>query len=61
MIRTLLILTAVSFIVAMVCLAAAFAIVGGPFWIDNNGQFHRADFSDVSVVRRIPAPRQCHT
>ena len=59
MIRTLAILTAVSLIVAIVCLAAAFAIVGGPFSIDDSGHFHRATWSDVSVERHrlSPAPQ----
>jgi hypothetical protein len=58
MIRTLVILAAVSFVLAVVCFAAAFAIVGGPFYIDDNGQFHRTGWAEVSVVRHIvlPAP-----
>ena len=52
MIRTLVILTGVSLVVAIVCFAAAFAIVGGPFYIDDDGQFHRTGWSDVSVVRQ---------
>jgi hypothetical protein len=58
MIRTLVILAAVSFVLAVVCFAAAFAIVGGPFYIDDNGQFHRTGWTEVSVVRHIvlPAP-----
>jgi hypothetical protein len=51
MIRTLFILAGVSLVVAVVCFAAAFAIVGGPFYIDNDGEFHRTGWTDVSVVR----------
>ena len=58
MIRTLVILAAVSFGLAVVCFAAAFAIVGGPFYIDDEGQFHRTGWAEVSVVRHqvLPAP-----
>jgi hypothetical protein len=58
MIRTLVILAAVSFVLAIVCFAAAFAIVGGPFYIDDEGQFHRTGWAEVSVVRHqvLPAP-----
>ena len=58
MIRTLVILTGVGFIVALACFAAAFAIVGGPFYIDDSGRFHREMWTDVSVVRQpVPTPR----
>lgn len=58
MIRTLVILAAVSFVLAVVCFAAAFAIVGGPFYIDDDGQFHRTGWAEVSVVRHqvLPVP-----
>jgi hypothetical protein len=56
MIRLLVILTGVSLVVAIVCFVAAFAIVGGPFYIDDEGQFHRTGWSDVSVVRQHVAP-----
>jgi len=56
MIRTLFILAGVSLVVAVVCFAAAFAIVGGPFYIDNDGEFHRTGWTDVSVVRHQIAP-----
>jgi hypothetical protein len=58
MIRTLVILAAVSFVLAVVCFAAAFAIVGGPFYIDDDGQFHRTGWAEVSVVRHqvLPTP-----
>ncbi|MGH7021999.1 MAG: hypothetical protein ACREEB_00250 [Caulobacteraceae bacterium] len=56
MIRTLVILTGISFVVALACFAAAFAIVGGPFYIDDEGQFHRTMWTDVSVVRHQLPP-----
>lgn len=60
MIRTLVILAAVSFLLTVVCFAAAFAIVGGPFYIDDEGQFHRTGWTDVSVVRHQVVPLQSH-
>lgn len=59
MIRTLVILAAVSFVLTVVCFAAAFAIVGGPFYIDGDGQFHRTGWTDVSVVR-VHTPQIAH-
>ena len=62
MIRTLVILAAVSFVLTVVCFAAAFAIVGGPFYIDDEGRFHREMWTDVSIVRQqaLPTPtRHC--
>jgi hypothetical protein len=56
MIRLLVILTGVSLVVALVCFVAAFAIVGGPFYIDDDGQFHRTGWSDISVVRHQVTP-----
>jgi hypothetical protein len=56
MIRTLVILAAVSFVLTVVCFAAAFAIVGGPFYIDDEGRFHREMWTDVNIVRVHPAP-----
>ncbi|MGA2952080.1 MAG: hypothetical protein ABSD80_07595 [Caulobacteraceae bacterium] len=57
MIRLLVILTGVSLVVAIFCFVTAFAIVGGPFYIDDNGQFHRTGWSDISVVRQpVEAP-----
>jgi len=58
MIRTLVILAAVSFVLTVICFAAAFAIVGGPFYIDDEGRFHREMWTDVSVERIHPAPVQ---
>lgn len=54
MIRTLFVLAGVGLVVAVVCFAAAFAIVGGPFYIDDDGRFHRTDWSDVSIQRQPP-------
>jgi hypothetical protein len=45
MIRTLAIIAVVSFVMAVACLAAAFAITGGPFSIDDNLRFHRGTWS----------------
>jgi hypothetical protein len=56
MIRLLVILTGVSLVVAIVCFAAAFCIVGGPFYIDDEGQFHRTGWSEISVARQHVAP-----
>lgn len=54
MIRTLFVLAGVGLVVAMICFVAAFAIVGGPFYIDDDGRFHRTTWSDVSVERHAP-------
>jgi hypothetical protein len=45
-------------VLAVVCFAAAFAIVGGPFYIDEDGQFHRTGWTEIAVVRHhvLPAP-----
>ena len=56
MIRALFIAAAVSFVIAVCCFAAAFAIIGGPFYIDDSGRFHRTDWQDMSLVRRLPTP-----
>ena len=60
MIRTLVILAVVSFVLAIGCLVAAFAIVGGPFFIDDNGQFHRTGWDNISVERKIVLPSPSH-
>jgi hypothetical protein len=60
MIRTLFVLAGVGLVVAVICFAAAFAIVGGPFYIDDDGHFHREAWSDVSVERHPPKPIQLH-
>lgn len=44
MIRTLLLIAVTSFVLAVGSLTAAVAIVGGPFWIDENGQVHKGDW-----------------
>ncbi len=41
MIRTLATIAGISFILAVACLAGAFAIAGGPFSIDDQWRFHR--------------------
>jgi hypothetical protein len=56
MIRLLVIVTGVSLLVAIVCFVAAFSIVGGPFYIDDEGQFHRTGWTDISVVRQPMTP-----
>lgn len=48
MIRTLVILAVVSFVLSIGCLAAAFAIAGGPFYIDEGLRFHR-DAVDIDI------------
>ena len=45
MIRTLVILAVVSFVLSIGCLAAAFAIAGGPFTIDDDLRYHRGDWN----------------
>jgi hypothetical protein len=42
MIRTLATIAALAFVLAVACLAGAFAIAGGPFTIDDEWRFHRA-------------------
>jgi hypothetical protein len=61
MIRALIVASVVSFVIAVCCFAAAFAIIGGPFYIDDEGQFHRTDWQDVSyTVQRLPTPLISH-
>lgn len=60
MIRTLFVLAGVGLVVAVVCFAAAFAIVGGPFYIDDDGRFHRTTWSDVSIERTAPRAIETH-
>jgi hypothetical protein len=55
MIRTLLLVSAVSFVLAIGFFAGAMAIVGGPFYIGDGWRFHRADISDLDVAHRPPA------
>jgi len=49
-IRTLVILAIVSFTLSIGCLAAAFAIAGGPFTIDDGWRFHHGTWDiDISA------------
>ena len=50
MIRTLIILAVVSFVLSIGCLAAAFAIAGGPFYVDDDWRFHHGTWDiDLSA------------
>ena len=60
MIRTLFVLAGVGLVVAVICFVAAFAIVGGPFYIDDDGRFHRTTWSDVDVERQAPKSIEAH-
>jgi hypothetical protein len=58
MIRTLATVAALAFVLAIGCLAGAFAIAGGPFTIDDDWHFHRGVMPIdnpclPSVVRRM--------
>lgn len=55
MIRTLLLVSAVSFVLAIGFLAAAFAVTGGPFFIDEQGRFHRTVLSEIEIDHHPPA------
>jgi hypothetical protein len=46
MIRTLVIIAAVSFALSIASLAGSFAVAGGPFFIDDHWRFHHSSFSD---------------
>jgi hypothetical protein len=46
MIRTLALVAAVSFVLAVGCFAGAFAIAGGPFYIDDTMSFHHTSWTD---------------
>jgi hypothetical protein len=49
-IRTLVILAVVSFVLSIGCIAAAFAIAGGPFTIDDGWRFHHGTWDiDISA------------
>ena len=54
MIRTLLLVAAVSFVLAIGFFAGAMAVVGGPFYIDDGWRFRRSDFSNLDVDHRPP-------
>jgi hypothetical protein len=53
-IRTLLLIAAVSFVLAIGFFAGAKAIVGGPFYIDDGWRFRRSYISDLDVEHRPP-------
>jgi hypothetical protein len=53
-IRTLLLVAAVSFVLAIGFFAGAIAIVGGPFYLDDGWRFRRADLTDLDVEHRPP-------
>jgi hypothetical protein len=46
MIRTLALVAAVSFVLAVGCFAGAFAIAGGRFYIDDGMTFHHTSWVD---------------
>lgn len=52
MIRTLVLVAVVSFVLAVGCIAGAFAIVGGPFNIDDGLRFHRVEWRDLEEDRQ---------
>ena len=49
MIRTLLLIAAVSFVLAIGFFAGAMAIVGGPFYLDDGWHFRRTYVSDLDI------------
>lgn len=55
MIRTLIILAVVSFVLSIGCLAAAFAIAGGPFTIDDGWRFHHGTW-DIDLSANDSGP-----
>jgi hypothetical protein len=59
-IRTLVILAVVSFVLSIGCLAAAFAIAGGPFTIDDGWRFHHGTW-DIDISANAPAPGELKT
>ena len=54
MIRTLLLVAAVSFVLAIGFFAGAIAIVGGPFYVDDGWHVRRTDLTDLDVEHRPP-------
>jgi hypothetical protein len=49
-IRTLVILAVVSFVLSLGCLVAAFAIAGGPFYVDDGWRLHHSSWDiDISL------------
>jgi hypothetical protein len=59
-IRTLVILAVVSFVLSIGCLAAAFAIAGGPFTIDDGWRFHHGTW-DIDISANAAAPGELKT
>ena len=55
MIRTLIILAVVSFVLSIGCLAAAFAIAGGPFYVDDDWRFHHGAW-DIDLSANDSGP-----
>jgi hypothetical protein len=55
MIRSLTIIGGVGFVLALVCLAGAFAIAGGPFYIGDGLRFHHTTWS---VIASPPEPAE---
>jgi hypothetical protein len=53
-IRTLLLVAAVSFVLAVGFFAGAFAVAGGPFSIDDGWHVHLSDWSLPEVERKPP-------
>ena len=54
MIRTLLLVAAVSFVLAIGFFAGAIAIVGGPFYLDDGWHVRRTYLTDQDVEHRSP-------
>ena len=54
MIRTLLLVAAVSFVLAIGFFAGAIAIVGGPFYLDDGWHFRRTYLTEQDVEHRSP-------
>jgi hypothetical protein len=54
MIRTLLLVSAVSFVLAIGFFAGAFAVAGGPFSIDQAWRFHPENWRVSEVEHRPP-------
>ena len=54
MIRTLLLIAAVSFVLTIGFFAGAVAVSGGPFFIDDNWRFHHSDVSDDDDIAHMP-------
>ena len=50
MIRTLAIITAVGFVLAIICFSGAVAVAGGPFWIGEGWRFHRSTWTETPAA-----------